>query len=499
MMGEEDSNPLGFHRHPPGLRMPSMMAPSVLRDGTVELVLGSAGSNRIRSALLQTIVGVVDAGAARERVAAPRVHFEGGALFAEPGIDLGELEGRAARSCASRRPKPNLRRRAGEAGAPRRSAERRRRPPAWGRGGGGVIRLPPRCSPRHCSPSRWGDVAASSAADLFIVTRTSTTPLDEAHAAGSTKKAGVQCNGGLGAENPCDPELAGRRGRSRKKAANPACISTSTCHRGRARCSATCCARESGTVRFSDNSALHCPPSSTSRSSSSSRSGSRSAICPSRGLAGTSSSGHRPSPSAPSSAGPQRTSPRVILRPDAAARSGSGYGHRCCASPPPEPCGPTTSTIVGDVADLAVVAEAAFQRLHLCWRRPCRSWLRQSPSDPPFSRDVGYDATSIARTERLRGPRGGEELGCSWSPWRGEQRRSEGPAREQPDGQACLRKRRPPCLRPGSMARRGDSSCRVVSLHPTPANSRARPELRPRWPIAAAEKEAPAGRLMRKT
>ena len=63
VMGEEDLNPLGFHRHPPGRRMPSMMAPTVvLRDGEVELVLGSAGSNRIRSALLQTIVGVVDHG-----------------------------------------------------------------------------------------------------------------------------------------------------------------------------------------------------------------------------------------------------------------------------------------------------------------------------------------------------------------------------------------------------------------------------------------------------
>ena len=40
-----------------------MMAPTVvLRDGAPELVLGSAGSNRIRSAILQTIVGVVDHG-----------------------------------------------------------------------------------------------------------------------------------------------------------------------------------------------------------------------------------------------------------------------------------------------------------------------------------------------------------------------------------------------------------------------------------------------------
>ncbi len=94
VMGEQDLNPLGFHRHPVGRRMPSMMAPSVvMRDGgEVELVLGSAGSNRIRSALLQTIVGVVDRGLpTREAVDAPRVHFEDGVLYAEPGIDLGEL------------------------------------------------------------------------------------------------------------------------------------------------------------------------------------------------------------------------------------------------------------------------------------------------------------------------------------------------------------------------------------------------------------------------
>jgi gamma-glutamyltranspeptidase/glutathione hydrolase len=94
VMGEEDLNPLGFHRHPAGRRMPSMMAPSiVMREGEVELVLGSAGSNRIRSALLQTIVAVVDHGmSVREAVYAPRVHCEDGVLFAEPGIDLQELD-----------------------------------------------------------------------------------------------------------------------------------------------------------------------------------------------------------------------------------------------------------------------------------------------------------------------------------------------------------------------------------------------------------------------
>jgi gamma-glutamyltranspeptidase/glutathione hydrolase len=98
IMGEQDLNPLGFHRHPAGRRMPSMMAPSlVLRAGEVELVLGSAGSNRIRSALLQTIVGVVDRGLdASQAVCAPRVHFEDGVVYAEPGIDARSLaqEGR---------------------------------------------------------------------------------------------------------------------------------------------------------------------------------------------------------------------------------------------------------------------------------------------------------------------------------------------------------------------------------------------------------------------
>jgi gamma-glutamyltranspeptidase/glutathione hydrolase len=94
IMGEQDLNPLGFHRHRPGVRMPSMMAPSVvLREGEVELVLGSAGSNRIRSALLQTIVGVIDHGLdAGAAVRAPRLHFEDGVVYAEPGIDVRPLE-----------------------------------------------------------------------------------------------------------------------------------------------------------------------------------------------------------------------------------------------------------------------------------------------------------------------------------------------------------------------------------------------------------------------
>ena len=94
IMGEEDLNPLGLHHFPPGRRMPSMMAPSVMldADGRVELALGSAGSNRIRSALLQVIVGVVDHGLqVADAVRAPRLHFEDGVVYAEPGIDAGAL------------------------------------------------------------------------------------------------------------------------------------------------------------------------------------------------------------------------------------------------------------------------------------------------------------------------------------------------------------------------------------------------------------------------
>jgi gamma-glutamyltranspeptidase/glutathione hydrolase len=96
MLGEEDLNPEG-HRHEPGVRVPSMMAPTlVLHDGQPELALGSAGSNRIRSAILQTIINVVDRGrGAQDAVDAPRLHYENGVVEAEEGITpaaLDELE-----------------------------------------------------------------------------------------------------------------------------------------------------------------------------------------------------------------------------------------------------------------------------------------------------------------------------------------------------------------------------------------------------------------------
>src|SRR3954470_21978136 len=89
MLGEEDLNPLGYHRYDPGARVPSMMAPTVaLREGRPEVALGSAGSNRIRSAILQTILAVVDDGLpAEEAVRRPRLHVEDMVVEAEPGVD----------------------------------------------------------------------------------------------------------------------------------------------------------------------------------------------------------------------------------------------------------------------------------------------------------------------------------------------------------------------------------------------------------------------------
>lgn len=94
MLGEQDLNPLGFHHHPPGRRMPSMMSPTiVLRDGAAQLAVGSAGSNRIRSAVLQTIIRSIDDGLeAQDAIDAPRVHFEDDMVYTEPGVDVAALE-----------------------------------------------------------------------------------------------------------------------------------------------------------------------------------------------------------------------------------------------------------------------------------------------------------------------------------------------------------------------------------------------------------------------
>ncbi len=89
MLGEEDLSPRGFHQWPEASRISSMMAPSIAiwPDGAVA-ALGSGGSNRIRTAILQVLVNLIDfAMPVADAVQAPRLHFENGVANLEPGFD----------------------------------------------------------------------------------------------------------------------------------------------------------------------------------------------------------------------------------------------------------------------------------------------------------------------------------------------------------------------------------------------------------------------------
>lgn len=88
MLGEADLHPNGFHQWQENVRISSMMAPTmVLNRDRPEIVLGSGGSNRIRTAILQVISNIVDFGMdVTTAVNAPRIHWEGGTFSAEPGF-----------------------------------------------------------------------------------------------------------------------------------------------------------------------------------------------------------------------------------------------------------------------------------------------------------------------------------------------------------------------------------------------------------------------------
>ncbi len=88
MLGEADLHPNGFHQWQPNVRISSMMSPTmVLADHHPELVLGSGGSNRIRTAILQVLCNWADFGMSIEAaVNAPRIHWEAGVFNVEPGF-----------------------------------------------------------------------------------------------------------------------------------------------------------------------------------------------------------------------------------------------------------------------------------------------------------------------------------------------------------------------------------------------------------------------------
>lgn len=89
MLGEEDLNPDGLGAWREGTRMSSMMAPTIIAesDGSV-IALGTGGSNRIRTAILQVAVNLLDGGmSVEDAVGAPRLHVErDGTVSFEPGL-----------------------------------------------------------------------------------------------------------------------------------------------------------------------------------------------------------------------------------------------------------------------------------------------------------------------------------------------------------------------------------------------------------------------------
>ena len=142
MLGEEDLNPGGFGRLDPG-------RPDDLDDGAHAcccaaasrcIALGSAGSNRLRSAILQTVVSVVDGGLGRRRRRAtparpPRGRRRGRGGGRARGGGGGPRR-RRPRGCAAGGRRTCSSEGSAPAGSGRRGPRGRRRPPARRRGGG---------------------------------------------------------------------------------------------------------------------------------------------------------------------------------------------------------------------------------------------------------------------------------------------------------------------------------------------------------------------------
>jgi gamma-glutamyltranspeptidase/glutathione hydrolase len=89
MLGEEGLTHGGLDAWRPGTRLSSMMAPTIILepDGAIT-ALGTGGSTRIRSAILQVAANLLDHGMGLdEAVEAPRLHVErDGKLSFEPGL-----------------------------------------------------------------------------------------------------------------------------------------------------------------------------------------------------------------------------------------------------------------------------------------------------------------------------------------------------------------------------------------------------------------------------
>jgi gamma-glutamyltranspeptidase/glutathione hydrolase len=94
MLGEDDLSPHGLHGWLEDQRMTSMMAPSiVLRQNAEVIATGSGGSNRIRTAILQVLINLIDFRLDVEKaVCSPRIHLEGERLSLEGAFDSEKLK-----------------------------------------------------------------------------------------------------------------------------------------------------------------------------------------------------------------------------------------------------------------------------------------------------------------------------------------------------------------------------------------------------------------------
>ena len=93
-LGEPELNPKGFHALTPGERLISSMSPTIMDSVDGGLVaLGSPGASRIPTAILQTLVGVLDFGMPlKAAVNHPRLHAEGDLFAYEAGSPKADLE-----------------------------------------------------------------------------------------------------------------------------------------------------------------------------------------------------------------------------------------------------------------------------------------------------------------------------------------------------------------------------------------------------------------------
>ena len=142
-----------------------MMAPTIVarRDGQPRLVVGSAGSARLRGAIMQIVVNVLDHGlGVAAAIDAPRVHLDEPPSTARAGTTRTRSTGSPTRLRARplAAPQPLLRRRRGCRGARRRALAAAGDPR---RGGAGIARRDDAVGPAGGARRRARIVALASA------------------------------------------------------------------------------------------------------------------------------------------------------------------------------------------------------------------------------------------------------------------------------------------------------------------------------------------------